>query len=167
MSIRDQITAHVDAGVLVPYRAVTKKSPRRRLFFTRPAFSDLTGEGSAVRLLGFRGQLEAALTRWVNGEHVYRGFLKRLSKPPPEIWEIRVTEPLVRARVFVRFAEPDTLIATSIRTRQLLGKRGSREWTRSMQHCVDSWDQLFPEYAPFTAATTAEYVTEKCDDLDL
>ena len=40
-----------------------------------------------------------------------------------EIWEVRVTEPDVQARLFGRFAEPDTLILASFIRGHTSGKR--------------------------------------------
>jgi hypothetical protein len=83
---------------------------------------DFDDPRSAVNLLVGKGYIAAAMTRWVSGGLVYgdnrRGrYLDRLTSPPPEIWEIRVTEPAVQGRLFGRFAEPDTLILTKFHTR--------------------------------------------------
>src|SRR5438105_10386458 len=100
MSIRAEIKVHLDAGNLLPYRPRSRKPARRRLFLIKDAHSILTNPNSAVGLLEGRGPIEAAMTKWVNGEHVYGrmrngilrcGFMCRLDPPPPEIWEIRVT----------------------------------------------------------------------------
>jgi hypothetical protein len=72
-----------------------------------------------------KAYIVAALDRWVLGEKIYgrkRGeFLDRLKPPPPDVWEIRVTVPAIQARMFGRFAEPDTLILTKFHTRAVLG----------------------------------------------
>jgi len=80
---------------------------------------------------------------------------------------MRITEPIVRARLFVRFAEPDTLILTSMRTRGVLGARGSPGWASEMRACAKAWQELFPDHAPFTATSIHEYVTEDCDDFEI
>jgi hypothetical protein len=152
------------------------ESARRRLFLTADAHRVLTNPNSAVGLLEGRGPIEAAMTKWVQGERVYGryrngilrcGFMCRLDPPPPEIWEIRVTEPLVRWRLFGRFAEPDTLLLTSLRTRTLLGRRGSTNWTSAMRDCDQAWHGLFPNHAPFSAMRAGDYITENCDDFAL
>src|ERR1700730_13678564 len=89
-------------------------------------------------------------------------FLKKLCPPPPEIWELRTTEPRVQARMFCRFTEPDTLIATKFYTRGLLGNKQSRshEWQKAMLSCEQDWNNLFPGIVPFSGKSIHEYVTE-------
>jgi hypothetical protein len=118
------------------------------------------------------------MARWVIGELVYADekgkarFLKRLEPPPPEVWEIRVTEPRVQARLFGRFAEPDTFVLTKFHSRAVLrDKKKSAahdsEWQVAMDNCVAQWDQLFPGVQPFSGETIHAYVTEKCDDFPI
>jgi len=94
-------------------------------------------------------------------------FLFRLAPPPPEIWEIRVTEPVVQCRLLGRFAEPDTLILIKFYTRPLLGDKGSAAWAMAMNLCQSQWDQLFAGAAPFSAASVHDYVTENCDEFPI
>ncbi|HVH74509.1 MAG TPA: hypothetical protein VM755_06300 [Stellaceae bacterium] len=138
----------------------------------RPALQDLTNPDSATNILTGRGFIEAALTRWTAGGRVFgderRGrFLFRLEAPPPEIWEIRVTEPVVQSRLLGRFAEPDTLILTKFYTRRLLGDKGSKEWTAGMTACESIWNELFGVEAPFSGTSIHDYVTDNCDDFPL
>jgi hypothetical protein len=146
------------------------------LYLAPEASADLINPQSAICLLVGRGYVEAAMTRWVNGEHIYGrtehgvtryGFLCRLDPPPPEIWEIRVTEPIERARLFGRFAEPDSFIMTGMRTRRVLGKRGSSDWAREMSSCEQSWRRFFPNHQPFSGKRMSDYATENCDDFEL
>ncbi|HKT19053.1 MAG TPA: hypothetical protein VJR47_13485 [Stellaceae bacterium] len=135
------------------------------------AYKDFTDTSSAVNLLVGKGFVEAALTRWTSGGRVYgnarRGlFLDRLDPPPSEIWEIRVTSPIVQARLLGRFAEPDTLILTKFYTRQHLGKKSSTAWKNAMKECEETWKSLFEE-APFAGTTIHDYVTENCDDFPI
>lgn len=113
----------------------------------------------------------SALDAWVTGNRMYgdtRGrFLFRLDPPPPEIWELRVTEPVVQVRLLCRFAEPDTLIITKMPTRGLLGKKGSQAWTTAMSDCATVWTELFGNLAPFMATDVHNYVTENCDDFPI
>jgi hypothetical protein len=135
------------------------------------AFNDLTNHQSATNILTGRGFIEAALTRWVSGGRVYgdkRGrFLLRLDAPPPEIWEMRVTEPVVQARLLGRFAEPDTLILAKFYTRQLLGQKGSTQWAAGMATCLGVWGQLFGASPPHTGSSIHDYVSENCDDFPI
>jgi hypothetical protein len=127
---------------------------------------------SATNLLCGRGYIEAALAKWTLGERVHSDgkkgrFLKDLEPPPPEVWEIRVTEPSVQARLVGRFAEPNTLILVKFYTRQLLGDKGSQGWKRAMENCETQWNKLFPNHAPFSGQSIGDYVTENCDDFPI
>jgi hypothetical protein len=112
------------------------------------AQKDLLDPSSATNALVGKAYIVAALDRWVLGEKIYgkkRGeFLDRLKPPPPDVWEIRVTVPAVQARMFGRFAEPDTLILTKFHTRAMLGDKGSQGWNQAMAHCCGSWESMFP-----------------------
>jgi hypothetical protein len=144
------------------------KVARRRLFLGADAANDRTSPQSAPNLLVGKGFILAALDRWTAGERVYgkkRGeFLDRLDPPPPDVWEIRVTAPRPQARLFGRFAEPDTLILTKFHTRDLLDGKGSQAWNAAMAHCDQYWKTNFPGIPHFTAGSIHSYVTENCDD---
>ena len=172
MSIPEIISALEKDGRLTKFVPESRKRPKRRLYFTRPALRDYVDDHSAVNTLVGRGFIHAALTRWTLGDRIYgnrkRGtFLDRLYAPPPEIWEIRVTEPVVQARLFGRFAEPNTLILTKFHTRRLLGDKESPQWNEAMTHCARNWESIFGDQPPFSAETIHEYVTENCDDFPL
>lgn len=171
MSTRDTIVQLQATGKLVPYIPQTRQPARRRLYLASPALNDLTNKDFATNLLSGRGYIEAALTRWTSDGRVFgdnRGrFLFRLDPPPPEIWEIRVTEPVVQSRLLGRFAEPDTLILTKFYTRRLLGDKGSANWAAGMVTCEAIWNELFAGAAPFMAKTIHEYVTDNCDDFPI
>lgn len=172
MSIIDDIAVHEQTGALTRFEPRTRRPLRRCLFLTAEALRDLNDANSATNLLVGRGRIIAALERWVRGERVYAygnngTFLKRLKPPPHEVWEMKITEPIVQARLFCRFAYPNTLIMTRFHTRQMLGRRGSGQWEAAMRACEESWNQLFPSLAPFSANSPHEYITENCDDFDL
>lgn len=128
---------------------------------------------SAVNLLVGRGYIEAALTAWTVGDYLYdngrggAGFIKRLEPPPPEIWEIRITYPSPFVRIFGRFAEPDTFIATDMHTREFLGPKGSVAWNQACQACDAEWHRLFPSDPPLQGSIVADYITENCDEFPL
>lgn len=133
---------------------------------------DFDDPNSAVNLLVGKGYIAASLTRWVSGGLIYgdkrRGrYLDRLTAPPPEIWEIRVTEPATQARLFGRFAEADTLILTKFHTRSYLGKKGSAAWNAAMVACVQEWEAIFPGIDPHSASAIDGYVTENYDAFPL
>jgi hypothetical protein len=143
------------------------------------ARKDLEDPNSATNILGVRGFIESAMTRWVLGQRVFADekgkprFMKRLDPPPPEIWEIRVVEPRVQARLFGRFAEPDTLILTRFHSRGVLRDKKKKsaardsEWQVAMNECHATWDKLFPGIAPFSGDDIHAYVTENCDDFPI
>lgn len=171
MSIRLKINQLVEAGELMPFQPRSRRPARRRLYLTKVAWSDLTDSSSAANLLGCRGAIESSLTRWTTGGLVYGDavgrFLRRLEPPPPEIWEVRVTEPVVQVRLLGRFAEPDTLVLTKFFTRQLLGRKTSPAWKDAMNGCVEAWNSLFGDEPIFTAASIHHYVTENCDEFPI
>ena len=167
MSTQQRIIKLEADGALVRYMPRVKRVPKRRLFLGPEAQKDLMDPQSATNSLVGKAHILNALDRWVLGEKIYgtkRGeFLDRLDPPPPEIWEIRVTPPAVQARLFGRFAEPDTLILTKFHTRSMLGNRGSQGWNLAMNNCQKCWDELFPDHPCFTHSNVQFYVTENCD----
>lgn len=128
---------------------------------------------SAVNLMIGRGPIEAALMAWTLGDYLpdngadEAGFIKRLESPPPEIWEIRVTNPAPQARIFGRFAEPDTFIATDMNTRSFLGRKDSTNWKQACALCAADWAALFPTNLPFQGSVVSDYISENCDDFPL
>jgi hypothetical protein len=134
--------------------------------------NDLDDPHSATNLLVGKGYIEGALARWTLGDRIWghksrSQFLKRLDPPPPEVWEVRVTEPVVMARLFGRFAEQDTLILTKFHTRGALGNKGSTHWHAAMGQCDATWNRLFPGLAPHTGTAIHHYVSENCDDFPI
>lgn len=172
MSIQETLKSLQDAKALFPYEPTgTRSLARRRLYLTRRAEQDLTDPNSATNVFGCRGDIEAALTRWVSGRRVYGDrdvrFLKDLDPPPPEIWEIRVVEPPPQARLLGRFTEPDTMIITNFHTRPFLGRRGSQAWQEAMTECARQWEAFSPALPLFSAPSILNYVTENCDDVPI
>ena len=159
--------------VNLPYEVPkTRHLSKRQLFLTRPADMDRLNPHSATNMLCNRGVIEAALARWVSSGHIYgnrrRRFLTDLSPPPPEIWEIRVLDGQPKqARLLGRFPEPNTLILTTFRTRDLLGDKRSQAWEEAMADCVMQWEAFSPALPLFSAASILAYVTEDCDDFPI
>lgn len=89
--------------------------------------------------------------------------MRRLAEPPPEIWEIRVTEPKTQqVRMLGRFLIADALVLTNFHTRSYLGRFGSHAWATAMTQCVATWNRLF-DFPPHTGSVIGDYVTENCD----
>lgn len=169
MSIEDLIAAAEHDRKLfrfVPAR--TRRSPRRRAFLSNAANEEIINANSALSLFRGAGFVEAALTRWVLGDPIYKGFLKRLRPPPADIWEIRVTQPTPQWRVFMRFAYADTIIVMKTYSRGLLGQEGSKAWNGAMIECEAFWKEIFATCPPFVRGDrSVEYVTENCDDFKI
>lgn len=167
------IAALEAAGRLTRFVPRIRGAPRRACFLTEKALHDLNDAGSAVNVLTGKASIMNALTTWTSGGLVAQrrpgkcGFLCRLVGPPPEIWEIRVTQPVVQARLFGRFAEPDAIVLTNFHTRRMLGDKGSPNWKLAMETCEKSWNDLFASAKPFAGTTIREYVTENCDDVPI
>jgi hypothetical protein len=148
----------------VPTR--TRHAVRRRAFLSKVASEEIRSSGSAAVLFKGAGHIEAALTKWVLGERIYEGFLKRL-KPPPvaDIWEIRVVQPTPQWRVFALFACPNTLIIYRSHTRGFLDKKGSAAWKSAMKGSAQFWAEIFGTEPPYRQGDrSVDYVTENCDD---
>lgn len=134
------------AKVLVPYIPPrTRRLPKRRLYLTMEALNDINDPNSALNLLAqskpfTRARVVAGLDRWTLGDRVFLGkkarFLCRLTPPPTDVWELRITDPTPQVRLFGRFLEPDTLIITKCHMRNHLGDRGSRAWATAMEACA-------------------------------
>jgi hypothetical protein len=174
-------------GDLRRYVPRSRHDPVRRLYLSKEALNDLQSPYSAANLLDLRGQIEAALTHWTLNGRVYADdegearFLKRLDRPPPEIWNIRVTESDVQARLFGRFIEPNTLVLTKFYPRGAFSpklKKGkkktpqqkakeARKWRQAMIDCEKAWRKLFPAGELFSGNRIQDYVTENCDDFPI
>jgi hypothetical protein len=85
--------------------------------------------------------------------------LKRLEPPPPEIWEMRVSEPSPGIRVFGRFAHKDIFIALLWEDRILLGPFGSRRWKYFASKCEQDWHKYFPRHNPVEGRSINEYLS--------
>lgn len=170
MSIKERLQDLEQATPPAVTRFLPPGQPaKRRVFLTAQARKEFEDLNSAVNLLGCRGRNYAALTKWAAGGRVHgntkRGlFVDSLDPPPPDIWEVRVTEPLVQTRFIGCFAEPNTLVLMRLHTRRYLGDKGSQAWIEAMNGCAADWSKLFPTHTPFSASTIDQYVTENCDD---
>lgn len=173
MSIPDQIIAHEGKALwrFEPPQTIIK----RRLYLTATARKHLIDPNSATNVLGLRGYIQATMTHWVSGGLIRadeRGkprFIKRLDAPPPEIWEIRVTDPNPQARLLGRIVEQDTLILDRFHTRQFLGERNNPNsgWKEAMSACDDAIKALFPNETLLQGTSIKQYVKDNCDDFPI
>lgn len=119
-----------------------------RCNFLRADFDRFIGGNLIPVAAGIRG-----------GRHAY---LKQLSPPGDEIWEIRSRDPNPSIRVFGRFADKDFFVALTWSRRPDLGGPESRQWRDASVECATEWRNLFPAYAPLQGDTTHnfdDYVT--------
>jgi len=111
--------------------------------------------------------------RWVSGGRIIADerskprFLKRLCPPPPEIWEVRVTDPIPQVRLIGRLVEQDTLILDRFHTRAYLGDKGDPGWKEAMDGCHATLSKIFPDEPLLMADTIFAYVSENRDDCKL
>lgn len=175
MSISDQLRRLEEQGAVAPYVPMSRQPAKRRLYLADQAKTEFDSPNSAVNSLVGKGFVEASMARWVLGGRVIgnkrRGlFVDRLDPPPPDIWEIRVTEPIVQARGLGCFAEPDTLVLLRLHTRGFMGNRTPGrvdQWDRTMGECSRVWTQLFPASAPLTGLSIKEFVSENFDEFPI
>jgi hypothetical protein len=178
MSIEEKIAELEGTGRLTRFEPPSVRPLRRSLFLGGDALREFNDPHSATNVLVGRGRINAALVKWVTNGQVYASngkprFLKRLCAPPPEIWEMMVTEPGSQGRLFCRFARPNTLILLNLHTRNHLGKKHikkkerSHNWETAMKQCADCWNALFPKMPPFSGPNVHAYITENCDDFEI
>jgi len=146
--------------------------PKRRAYLLGQAKSEFQSAESAVNLLVGKGQIYNSLVRWTSGGLVHgnkrRGlFLDSLDPPPSDLWEVRVTEPIVQARFIGCFADRDTLVLMRLHTRGFLGDKGSQAWSSAMAACVADWSLHFPQHSIHSAPSIHDYVSENCDDFPI
>jgi hypothetical protein len=158
---------------IVRFIPKTRGPSERRLYLTALAEAQRTNPNSATNLLAGRGFIDSSITRWASGGRIFaddRGkprFLKELDPPPPDMWEIRVTEPVVQARLIGAFAEPDTLILLKFSTRGLLRDKDSQEWKNALSEAESGWTGCFGTRTRLHANTIGEYVRENYDSFQL
>lgn len=171
MSIQDLIKAS-EGTLLWRFEPPNRAPLKRRLFLTARARKELTDPRSLINGLGVRGYIQNALVRWVTGGLVHadeRGkprFLKRLCPPPPEIWEIRVTDPRPQIRLLGRIVEPDTLVLTRFHTRDHLDNPNTG-WKVEMPACAADLETIFAGEPLMMKGSIRDYVTENCHDYEI
>jgi len=116
-------------------------------------------------------KIRATFTHWVLGGLIYASAKKRILKdlcpPPPEIWELRITEPEPQYRAIGRIVQPDTFIVTDILNRDYLGDFGSNAWGNAMRDCDEQIQQLNITPAFFVGQKVADYVSKNCQDFPI
>jgi hypothetical protein len=107
------------------------------------------------------------LGRFVKGEFIDNMFyMKRLARPPDEVWEIRVTTASPQARVFGAFAGPDCFVCLHPVPRDWLSAEKRKPWPVALNEARDRWKELFGNAPPFTSTRFEDYVTENSAHYD-
>jgi len=173
MSITPFIKTHEENGVLFRVLPPRGQAALRTLFLTAEAARGINDSNSPIRMLGSAAAVQQMLEKWVVGGRMAvrlsgkkaGATLARLDEPPPEIWDLRVTQPVCQVRIFCRFAAMDSLIVTHMSTRGLLGNAGSREWQKAMAKCLHDWEALFPQIPVFKGSSVNDYISANAEDI--
>lgn len=174
MSIEATLSELEIAGDLVRFTPRKGLASKRGLFMTVPLDTALSHPNSTVAHYKARKHILRLFERWVTGELMTismngggtGAFIAQLDPPPPDIWELRVTEPRPQFRVFCRFIAKDLIVATCVRTRDELGprsvrsKKRSKAWTDAMYDCKTQWDKILPGTTPIAGHLSTDFVTE-------
>jgi hypothetical protein len=163
---------------LVPvlrYKPKGNRAARRCLFLATDILKEYDNDTSACVSLAGRGPIKSVFEHWTLGQRIYgrkekgkfvRGaFMCPLDPPPPDIWEIRVTQPTNQVRIFGLFTAPNHFLATNMHTRRFLDEDAG--WAEAMKRSAEIWNGLFPNSQPFRGTTVHDYITEKCDDFPI
>lgn len=173
MSIENRLIELKNEEELVAFKAPKGFKSKRALFISKSVMNEILKANSNVGFHNCRPHIEAVFDNWVKGVEVAvslggsgkGALLARLDPPPPNIWELRVTDPSPQFRVFCMFAAKDILVATQIENRNVLGSKQTKTgkksaaWTKIMQDCNNEWVRLFPNNIPFDSANLDEMMT--------
>lgn len=175
MSIRTHLNGLVSEGTLHSFMVQPPLRPLRALYFTPAVFKELDDPGSTVNYHGVRADCLRVMERWVSGGMIAMSMsgsgrgavLARLDPPPPDAWELRITEPNVQFRLFCQFVERDVLVATHIRPRGTLlskkmrsGKTRSSAWTGAMWDCKTTCQKLITPQVALNGDDPALFISE-------
>jgi hypothetical protein len=127
--------------------------------------------------LAGRAAIKSAFDHWTLGQQIYgrrekgkftRGsFMCPLHPPPPDVWEIRVTQPINQVRIFGFFTATDHFLATNMHTRRFLDEDGGNGWIRAMERSVEIWTEIFPQHTALRGSSINDFVSEKCDEFPI
>lgn len=177
MSIFMRLKELEDAGKVFRVDAPHGFSAKRGLYITEPLKKLLDNPTSSVGFHGGRPHIARIFERWVKGEtmtirlggHNPAAFIAQLDPPPPDVWELRVTEPIVQFRIFCRFVAQDVILATAVRSRNELGKRKTKSgqraqaWKEAMGDCEKQWNDCFPNHTVHPGIEAGHFLTEFVD----
>lgn len=178
MSMREKLMELEKEGRVHRFPSPKGFNAKRALFMSEELVKAINGANTAVGFYKCKPEVIRLFERWVKGDlikirmngHGKGAFIALLDDPPPDVWELRVTEPKPQFRVFCRFVCEDMIVATSIRTRDELGPRQtktgkkSQAWASAMRDCVSMWSGLFPAHEPHNGKVSSDFLTE-CENV--
>jgi hypothetical protein len=179
MSITDELSRLVMAGKLHPLK-LTLPSDRsvRRMFLTSEMQQLIDGPWISRTWESRCWALRATLESFVKGERFTVSLtpyehgdadIGRLDKPKDEVWDIRCRKTRPGLRVFGRFIEKDTFIATNFAPRSvvipgvpqmpLLDQNTSMEWDFAILESQKQWASMFPSTNPIHKDQASDYLS--------
>ena len=172
--MRAEIIARIAEGRLTALIPLMARSPLTREILLTPAVAGAI-DGPWVTQAAERlcGQARALLEGFIQGDVIVarmppsrsvHTLIALLDPPPDNVWEFRIGSPRPGIRIFGRFAERDTFIATNWTARGDLldptsGKDDLRKWRDQIVRCKREWANLFPAYPPLNGSTIHEYIS--------
>jgi hypothetical protein len=175
MSIRDQVNDCCKDGRLFRLTGLLPGRPELREAYVSPDLYKLILFSDEDRWIAtaqaFAHFIEGRLVVLPHEEKHHRGaFMLRLrinriaKPPPPEIWEVRVTDPEPGIRVFGRFFERDAFVAFTWQDRLDLGNpytewKAREAWWAAAQRCRVRWANHFGSLKPLSGKYPNDYLT--------
>ena len=145
----------------------------RSVWASEDVFRQLDQDTADDDLSAEAGRLRRRLDSIVRGAKIVVGerrdkdcHMKRLDPAGDEVWEIRECEsPSIR--IFFRFIEKDSFVATNVRTVNDLfsrfWKHGLEDyfpvWRQEIRLCKARWRSLFISYQPFSGNSLDDYLS--------
>ncbi len=173
MSIGIEISNRVAENRLILVRAKIESTISHRTIYAapllhRPLWGPWNDQEEEQRMGRLHADLDffssGGLITVTTGSHKY-AYMKKLDNLDEEVWEIRSRDPKLSLRVFGRFAETDTFVATHACDRAYLGAPKSKEWRDEFERCKVEWRKLFPSYNPLKGNNVYDYISADVVDL--
>jgi hypothetical protein len=146
---------------------------RRSIFMTESVALAVMGPWTDTALGRLCGSARALLEGFVAGDVIVgrmppsknvNTLIALLDQPAQNVWEFRIGSPRPGIRIFGRFAQQDTFVATNWDARAGLldpktRKDDPRKWRDAMIRCKREWVSLFPAYDPLSGKSLYDYIS--------
>lgn len=174
MSIRAEITARIAEGRLAGLIPLMGRAPFAREIFVTPAVgAAVDGPWTTPSIERLCGQARALLEGFIHGDRLVarmppsrnvHTLIALLEPIRDNVWEFRIGSPRPGIRIFGRFAQRDTFIATNWGARGDLldaksGKDDLRKWRDQIIRCKREWANLLPAYPPLNGNSIHDYIS--------